>query len=220
MPSGVYVRSLKTIEKLSKISEITKNSKGKHWKWSEDAKLKFYPFRKKMIGKENPFYGKRHSEDTKNKMRLAKEKKPTKYWFGKHRSLDTKRKLSNAMKEKLKNPDFAKKIAQNFLNGKPKLFDTKPEIIMYEALLKECYLVIKQHYVKDVGFCDFCLPEHNIIIEVDGNYWHNLPKQKKKDEYRNNKLKELGYKVIRFWEDEIYNDMDKCIKTIKENKHG
>jgi len=87
---------------------------------------------------------------------------------------------------------------------------------MYDALLKEMYFTIKQHYIKEVGFVDFYLPELNLVVEVDGDYWHNLERQKKRDEYRNNKLKELGYKVIRIWGSEILKDINECIKKIKE----
>ncbi len=36
-------------------------------------------------GNKNPFYGKKHTKETVEKMKLAKLKNPTRYWFGKKR---------------------------------------------------------------------------------------------------------------------------------------
>ena len=43
----------------------------------------------------------------------------------------------------------------------------------------------------------------NIIIEVDGKYWHNYPDGKLIDKIRNDELINVGYKIIRFWENEF-----------------
>jgi len=53
---------------------------------------------------------------------------------------------------------------------------------------------------------DFLLPNHNIVLEVDGDYWHNLPGAKERDELRDVTIMEKGYDVIRFWESEIVDD--------------
>ena len=61
---------------------------------------------------------------------------------------------------------------------------------------------------------DFYIPSLNLLIEVDGVYWHgkNLNesqmnhmqiKHKKNDAYKNQLAKSLGYNLERFWEDEI-----------------
>jgi len=49
-----------------------------------------------MSGSSNSFFGKIHSDATKQKISLAKKAKPTKYWLGKPRSEETKIKLSEA----------------------------------------------------------------------------------------------------------------------------
>jgi len=52
---------------------------------------------KSMIGHHNPFYGKTHSLETKEKISLAKRKKPISPWLGKKRSEETKKKISDAL---------------------------------------------------------------------------------------------------------------------------
>ena len=59
---------------------------------------------------------------------------------------------------------------------------------------------------------DFICRKERLIIEIDG-YSHNFKYEK--DLYRDNRLKELGYIVIRFREKEIHNDLNNVIRTIK-----
>ncbi len=74
---------------------------------------------------------------------------------------------------------------------------------------------------------DFYLPEYNLFIECDGDYWHGHPDQYSKtklnDTQKNNihrgKQKEnyvikRGYNLIRFWECDLNNDIDKIKEKI------
>jgi len=74
---------------------------------------------------------------------------------------------------------------------------------------------------------DVFVPKYNLIIEWDGDYWHynplkfNLPdsRQRKKigyDKLFNSRLSQLGYKILRFWESEVYNQPDKVKNKIYE----
>lgn len=56
--------------------------------------------------------------------------------------------------------------------------------------------------------------EPNICIYSDGDYWHNLPKNKNQDQYVNEGLRRAGYRVFRFWEYEIKKDVKSCIDKI------
>lgn len=49
------------------------------------------------------------------------------------------------------------------------------------------------------------------IIEVQGEYWHNLPKTKEKDARKNKELRDNGYCIIEIWENEL-SDME-SVKT-------
>jgi len=83
--------------------------------------------------------------------------------------------------------------------------DTKPEIKIqnYLTKLKIEYFTHKYMNIKHAYQCDIFIPSFNLIIECDGNYWHNYPLGNPKDIIRNQELREAGYKVLRLWESEI-----------------
>lgn len=54
---------------------------------------------------------------------------------------------------------------------------------------------------------DFICKKAKIIIEIDGGQ-HNEPKNIEYDKTRTEFLNSLGYKVIRFWNNEIYENID------------
>lgn len=88
-----------------KLSETLKRlyREGKIKPWNRGKK---HP---QFSGKNNPMYGKYHTEDTKRKMSLAKK--------GKYHTEDTKRKLSLTNKELWKNPEFKEKKLKAMLKG-------------------------------------------------------------------------------------------------------
>ena len=61
-------------------------------------------------------------------------------------------------------------------------------------------------------FSDFAIPENNLLIECDGSYWH---KDKKRENLRESRLKELGWNVIRFSDTEIKSNLMGCATKIK-----
>lgn len=50
---------------------------------------------------------------------------------------------------------------------------------------------------------DFYLPDHRIALEVDGVYWHSLPKTAAKDIRRDSEISALGITVVRITDTEI-----------------
>ena len=104
--------------------------------------------------------------------------------------------------------DFAKKN---------KKFPTDAEIILWEHLRAK-QLGIKfnrQHIIGDY-IVDFVCIEKKLIIEVDGGY-HSEYEQIEKDEFRTQRLSELGFSVIRFKNEEILGDISNVILRIKNN---
>ena len=59
---------------------------------------------------------------------------------------------------------------------------------------------------------DFCSPKAKLIIELDGS--QHL-EQEEYDKERTAYLESKGYKVIRFWNKDVMNDMDSVIHAIK-----
>ena len=62
---------------------------------------------------------------------------------------------------------------------------------------------------------DFICKEAKIIIEIDGGQ-HNEPENIEYDKTRTEYLNTLGYKVIRFWNNEIYENIESVILRLKE----
>ena len=86
----------------------------------------------------------------------------------------------------------------------------------YQVLLFDKFLV------------DVLIPEKNIVIQWDGDYWHGHPtklkngkpdkRQKKRmdlDKSQDSYMKKSGYTVLRFWENEVKTNKNKIYETIK-----
>ena len=58
---------------------------------------------------------------------------------------------------------------------------------------------------------DFCSPKAKLIIELDGS---QHIEQGAYDEERTKYLESLGYKVIRFWNNDVMNNIDGAIRAI------
>jgi len=68
--------------------------------------------------------------------------------------------------------------------------------------------------------CDIYIPRYNLIIECDGDYWHNYPHGNKIDKIRTVELESIGYIVLRIWECEIRSMTLEKFKEILVNCDG
>jgi len=158
--------------------------------------------------------GKHQTEVSKEKNRLAhigiKQSKET---IEKKRlaNLGQKRSPEFCLKMSLKKPtvhslEARQKMRNSRLNymesGKSIMYNTRPELKMKDLLDKLGVEYVFQKRILDY-FVDFFIPSKNLIIEVDGNYWHNYPYGTEKDKIRDIRLKAEGYEVLRFWESDI-----------------
>ncbi|KKL51096.1 hypothetical protein LCGC14_2298920 [marine sediment metagenome] len=83
--------------------------------------------------------------------------------------------------------------------------------------LEEQKIPFEQEFPVRLGFVlDFALLKQRIAIECDGEKWHDNPKRIKKDRFRDYLLRRAGWKVIRFKGQKIMEDIDGCIREIKE----
>lgn len=69
-------------------------------------------------------------------------------------------------------------------------------------------------YIIDLFIVVFFCPDCKLIIEVDGGY-HSEPVQEIDDETRTQMLEKLGYRVIRFTNEQILYDIDHVVNEIK-----
>ena len=99
------------------------------------------------------------------------------------------------------------------------LKDSLPEIKIHHFLEQFGITFLKHKYIKEIehGYqCDIFIPSMNLIIEVDGDYWHGNTdnprykilngsqiKQREEDNLRTKELIEKGFKVLRLWESDI-----------------
>ena len=60
---------------------------------------------------------------------------------------------------------------------------------------------------------DFISRKGNLIIEVDGGY-HSEPRQEENDKLREEELKQMGYNVIRFTNEEVLYNINNVIEQI------
>jgi len=70
-------------------------------------------------------------------------------------------------------------------------------------MLIDLNINFKQQFRIENKCYDFYLPNYNILIEVDGRYWHNRNDSIINDKYKNELAKRYNYKLVRIWDDEI-----------------
>jgi very-short-patch-repair endonuclease len=87
---------------------------------------------------------------------------------------------------------------------------------------------IFQYIIEGLNY-DFKLNNINILIEVDGDWWHCNPNIHNKptsiiqentikhDELKNKIAQQNNFKLLRFWESDIKNNKENVIKILKEN---
>jgi very-short-patch-repair endonuclease len=142
--------------------------------------------------------------------------KPDGFGVGRVQSKETREKMSETAIQRILKTDqnHTSKLEKTFANILD-LLDIK-----YQQFF----------YAKDIkSFYDFYLPDYNIIIEVDGDFWHcnpnskhNIPKYKTqqqniiKDKIKSQWALDNGYKLLRFWENDINNNIKQVKQTLLE----
>jgi len=203
--------------------KITKSSKlGRCSSCAKKGKLNpiFGKKRPNMKGKNHPRFGKYHTTETKIKMSQQRKGKNnpsyidgrcSKVYFcecGEELS-DYRHKRCGSCAQQLKwedkeyNSKMRKKLSKSL-----KKSPNKSEKLLYKLLQ---YILPKEYKFVGNGnliIGSFCPDFVNIngqkkIIEMYGDYWHNLPKQKKSHKRRIKTYKKYGYKTLIIWEKEL-----------------
>ena len=96
-----------------------------------------------------------------------------------------------------------------------KKLSTDTEIILWECLSGkklEGYKFRRQHII-DEFIVDFVCLKENLIVEIDGGY-HNKPEIQEADKLRTEILESIGYRVIRFTNEEVSGNIDGVLQSI------
>lgn len=191
------------LEKVSRFSDETRK------RMSEAAKLRYsklsFEERRKMTecmrtpearrknglksSKRTPWNkgktGFKHSEETKKKIGEATKK----HWkeFSKEFREEQIKRFINLPKNVSENTKIELKVKRQFDHYGIKYFQQKP--------LKRGHFII-----------DFYLPEYQLVVECNGNYWHSRPERKKRDKELEEYVLSKGKDILWLWEHEINDD--------------
>lgn len=107
-----------------------------------------------------------------------------------------------------------------------KLSGTKPELECKEIIEKLSINFEYQYPILPKFIVDF-LCYTNIIIQIDGEYWHGHPRfepltpkqtlQKKRDVHQDKYLTARGYQVFRIWENDITEEKIKSVLSMADS---
>ena len=141
------------------------------------------------------------------------------------------------LRKALQNPKIRKMMSENAKKNLVKLLKNRVKYTKLNEFLRlkmeEEGLEPEKEYSIGPYFVDFCFVENKLVVEADGDWWHANPEfikerkiielhpiQKKMarlDKAKNTYLKNHGWKILRFWERDIYKKTAFCIKTIKDS---
>lgn len=162
----------------------------------------------------NPMSGKTHSETTKQNI---SQKRKEKFANGEYTFI-TKEKWSNSAKQVWQRKGHREKMSKLRkewikLNGfKCTMSDLEFD---FNNIANENGIQLDGQYFLNGKFFDFWVPNTNILIECDGNFYHCNPethadavyaiqrKNIENDAIKNQIAQDNGYTLLRFWESDI-----------------
>lgn len=101
------------------------------------------------------------------------------------------------------------------------VFDSDWERKVYHALKERGLDPQPQHEIagRRLDFALFGANGTKLDLEVDGRRWHESPdgRRKTSDLWRDHQLKSLGWRVRRFWVDELSRDMEGCLDRVEQD---
>ncbi|WP_284041404.1 DUF559 domain-containing protein [Polaribacter sp. Z014] len=97
---------------------------------------------------------------------------------------------------------------------------TPAEQVLWQQLkTKKLDSKFRRQHIVDEFIVDFICIEKNLIIEVDRKY-HNTKEQQEADHLRTEILQELGFKVIRFTNEEVIGNIEGITQKIAQELHN
>ena len=94
---------------------------------------------------------------------------------------------------------------------------TLAEMVLWEQLRGNALGVkfLRQHIIGDY-IVDFVSKQDGLIVEVDGGYHAEL-KQQEADVMREEKLEKMGFRILRFTNEEVLLDTENVLEQIEES---
>lgn len=104
---------------------------------------------------------------------------------------------------------FARQLRQN---------QTDVERLLWKYLRNRRFNGVKFRRQYPIGpyIVDFISLENQLIIELDGGQ-HNTEEGKRKDKERIIWLEKNGYRILRFWNNELISDLDAVLSIVQES---
>lgn len=192
---GQNFRTRRLLNEHKKECSIRSNLKRSHTHLNQYTKAK-------LLGLPKPEV----SEETRKKLSLASSRRRA--------SDETKAKISESMK-KAHAEGRAHNVGECRWNNEP----SYPEQWFMRVLKNEFGLEKDKDYKMEYPFhkfsLDFAWPEEKLCIEIDGDQHLKFQEQKDRDIKKDQLLKEEGWKELRmFWKD-IFNDPKSFIEEVK-----
>lgn len=171
-------------------------------------------------GKLNGFFGKKHSKETRNKMKIFAKKRDNSTYYKIPATKEIIEKREATKKERWNNFSIEEKHKklENFIKAGRRKKGTKIEIII-QNVLNDIGMIKDVDYKTNVYIHSFnvdFLINNRFIVECYGDYWHKNPKQyndlfsikkREQDLKRKEFLENKGYKFINLWENDIHNNL-------------
>ena len=130
-------------------------------------------------------------------------------------------------------PERVSKTTRSYNMSRIRGKDTKIEVTLRMALWNEGYRYRKNDR-SVFGTPDICFKGRKVAVFCDSSFWHgrdylngSIPENNRefwvkkltsnidRDSLVNKTLKRKGWKVLRFWDDEINTDLARCVSEIR-----
>ena len=152
--------------------------------------------------------------------------------FGiKHRSIseDNYRRYSNMTEEEIIKQTQSANIKMRKLMKLPEFKNNQ----MKKVMMAQCYgesklekrfkeFLSKQNntfesqYQIGSYFADIAFLKQKLVVEIDGDYWHNLPEHKLRDKERDKFMKNEGWTILRVKEKDINRSIEESVNKVME----
>jgi len=138
-------------------------------------------------------------------------------------------KISKALTGKPKSEEHRKIMLETLARNRKELLKGNPSKLefTFADILTGLGIEFIHQYEVDGFDYDFYIPSKNLLIEVDGDYWHgntdkfpelnNMQRKNRGlDKLKSKHASDRNYTLIRFWENEILETRFQCIQKLME----